>query len=211
MFHGYALIDQLLCSSLARLYPILINDGDAIGQCQVAEGYLSFQLGEIDHLSSSLLLPLCHLSHFFFSYSSLSMPLAHIPIHRASVISSLRSLYASSSHSYHSLSRFHPRYLHSFSLSSALPDSSSRFPLKQSSSACHLARSSHNRYSTLSSISSTTVPIMTEKIDVCEAAAAGNLESIKTLGRVHLEAKNDRGWTPVKYTLFCIDPINCHT
>ncbi|KFH68025.1 hypothetical protein MVEG_06755 [Podila verticillata NRRL 6337] len=40
---------------------------------------------------------------------------------------------------------------------------------------------------------------MTEKIDVFEAAAAGNLESIKTLGRVHLEAKNDRGWTPLMF------------
>ncbi|KAG0027882.1 Peroxisomal NADH pyrophosphatase nudt12 [Podila clonocystis] len=40
---------------------------------------------------------------------------------------------------------------------------------------------------------------MTEKMDVFEAAAAGNLESIKTLGRVHLEAKNDRGWTPLMF------------
>ena len=34
--------------------------------------------------------------------------------------------------------------------------------------------------------------------DVFEAAAAGDLEAIKGLGRIHLEAKNDRGWTPVR-------------
>ena len=34
--------------------------------------------------------------------------------------------------------------------------------------------------------------------DVFEAAAAGDLEMIKSLGRIHLEAKNDRGWTPVR-------------
>ncbi|ORZ19121.1 hypothetical protein BCR41DRAFT_351575 [Lobosporangium transversale] len=33
--------------------------------------------------------------------------------------------------------------------------------------------------------------------DVFEAAASGDLEMIKGLGRIHLEAKNDRGWTPV--------------
>ncbi|KAF9586267.1 NADH pyrophosphatase [Lunasporangiospora selenospora] len=35
--------------------------------------------------------------------------------------------------------------------------------------------------------------------DVFEAAAAGNLEAIKDLGRIHLEAKNDRGWTPLMF------------
>lgn len=148
-----------------------------------------------------LFIPLCHFSR---SCSPLSMPLAHIPIHRASVITSLRSLYASSStpsHYTHSLPRFHPRLLNSLS---PVSHSYIQIPLKQSSfsSASRLPRSSHSRYSTLScSISSTTIPTMTEKLDVFEAAAAGNLESIKTLGRVHLEAKNDRGWTPVKYTL----------
>lgn len=33
--------------------------------------------------------------------------------------------------------------------------------------------------------------------DVFEAAASGQLDAIKSLGRIHLEAKNDRGWTPV--------------
>ncbi|KAF8931194.1 Peroxisomal NADH pyrophosphatase nudt12 [Dissophora ornata] len=36
-------------------------------------------------------------------------------------------------------------------------------------------------------------------VDVFEAAAAGDLEMIKSLGRIHLEAKNDRGWTPLMF------------
>lgn len=36
--------------------------------------------------------------------------------------------------------------------------------------------------------------------DVFEAAASGQLDAIKSLGRIHLEAKNDRGWTPVSYS-----------
>ncbi|KAG0369233.1 NUDIX hydrolase domain-like protein [Gamsiella multidivaricata] len=36
-------------------------------------------------------------------------------------------------------------------------------------------------------------------IDVFEAAAAGDLEGMKSLGRIHLEAKNDRGWTPLMF------------
>ena len=36
-----------------------------------------------------------------------------------------------------------------------------------------------------------------QPVDIFEAAASGNLDYIKTLGRIHLEAKNDRGWTPV--------------
>ncbi|KAG9071324.1 NADH pyrophosphatase [Linnemannia hyalina] len=35
--------------------------------------------------------------------------------------------------------------------------------------------------------------------DVFEAAASGELDSIKSLGRIHLEAKNDRGWTPLMF------------
>ncbi|KAI1316153.1 NADH pyrophosphatase [Mortierella claussenii] len=35
--------------------------------------------------------------------------------------------------------------------------------------------------------------------DVFEAAASGDLEAIKGLGRIHLEAKNDRGWTPLMF------------
>ncbi|KAG0324592.1 Peroxisomal NADH pyrophosphatase nudt12 [Dissophora globulifera] len=35
--------------------------------------------------------------------------------------------------------------------------------------------------------------------DVFEAAASGDLDTIKTLGRIHLEAKNDRGWTPLMF------------
>ncbi|KAF9095688.1 Peroxisomal NADH pyrophosphatase nudt12 [Mortierella sp. AD031] len=35
--------------------------------------------------------------------------------------------------------------------------------------------------------------------DVFEAAASGQLDAIKTLGRIHLEAKNDRGWTPLMF------------
>ncbi|KAF9408551.1 NADH pyrophosphatase, partial [Podila epigama] len=36
-------------------------------------------------------------------------------------------------------------------------------------------------------------------IDIFEAAAAGNLDSIKSFDRVQLEAKNDRGWTPLMF------------
>ncbi|KAG0261914.1 NADH pyrophosphatase [Mortierella polycephala] len=35
--------------------------------------------------------------------------------------------------------------------------------------------------------------------DIFEAAAAGDLVHIKSLGRIHLEAKNDRGWTPLMF------------
>ncbi|KAF9362278.1 NADH pyrophosphatase [Mortierella sp. NVP85] len=35
--------------------------------------------------------------------------------------------------------------------------------------------------------------------DIFEAAAAGDLQAIKSLGRIHLEAKNDRGWTPLMF------------
>lgn len=35
--------------------------------------------------------------------------------------------------------------------------------------------------------------------DVFEAAASGQLDAIKSLGRIHLEAKNDRGWTPLMF------------
>ncbi|KAG0053966.1 NADH pyrophosphatase [Gryganskiella cystojenkinii] len=35
--------------------------------------------------------------------------------------------------------------------------------------------------------------------DIFEAAASGNLDHIKTLGRIHLEAKNERGWTPLMF------------
>ncbi|KAF9194832.1 NADH pyrophosphatase [Haplosporangium sp. Z 767] len=35
--------------------------------------------------------------------------------------------------------------------------------------------------------------------DVFEAAAAGDLAHIKSFGRIHLEAKNDRGWTPLMF------------
>ncbi|GJJ75870.1 NAD+ diphosphatase [Entomortierella parvispora] len=35
--------------------------------------------------------------------------------------------------------------------------------------------------------------------DIFEAAASGNLDYIKSLGRIHLEAKNDRGWTPLMF------------
>ncbi|KAF9958920.1 NADH pyrophosphatase [Modicella reniformis] len=36
-------------------------------------------------------------------------------------------------------------------------------------------------------------------VDVFDAAASGDLEAIKSLGRIHLEAKNDRGWTPLMF------------
>ncbi|KAF9172844.1 Peroxisomal NADH pyrophosphatase nudt12 [Mortierella sp. AD011] len=35
--------------------------------------------------------------------------------------------------------------------------------------------------------------------DIFEAAASGDLDTIKSLGRIHLEAKNDRGWTPLMF------------
>ncbi|KAF9207978.1 Peroxisomal NADH pyrophosphatase nudt12 [Haplosporangium sp. Z 27] len=35
--------------------------------------------------------------------------------------------------------------------------------------------------------------------DIFEAAASGDLDTIKNLGRIHLEAKNDRGWTPLMF------------
>ncbi|KAF9575850.1 Peroxisomal NADH pyrophosphatase nudt12 [Mortierella alpina] len=40
---------------------------------------------------------------------------------------------------------------------------------------------------------------MPQDQDVFEAAASGNLGSLKSLGRIHLEAKNDRGWTPLMF------------
>lgn len=52
---------------------------------------------------------------------------------------------------------------------------------------------SPNRYSTGYSSNRSTM----STADVFEASAAGDLQAIKTLGRIHLEAKNDRGWTPV--------------
>ncbi|KAF9109708.1 Peroxisomal NADH pyrophosphatase nudt12 [Mortierella sp. AM989] len=35
--------------------------------------------------------------------------------------------------------------------------------------------------------------------DIFEAAASGDLDTIKSLGRIHLEAKNERGWTPLMF------------
>ncbi|KAG0208999.1 Peroxisomal NADH pyrophosphatase nudt12 [Mortierella sp. GBA30] len=40
---------------------------------------------------------------------------------------------------------------------------------------------------------------MPQEQDIFEAAASGNLDSIRSLGRIHLEAKNDRGWTPLMF------------
>jgi hypothetical protein len=43
--------------------------------------------------------------------------------------------------------------------------------------------------------------------DVFEAAASGDLDMMKDLGLIHLEAKNDRGWTPVSFLVSLVQLV----